>query len=199
MNQEENMNKETNEETLEREVAAEETAETAEAAETAAEANAEAAGAAAEEHAEEAKEPEAPDELAIEKDRYLRLAAEYDNFRKRTIKEKTTLYRDAQCDTVAAFLPVYDNLLRAATAEGDDENPHKKGLVMILTQYQEVLKKLGVSEIPALHEPFDPAKHDAVMHTEDESLGENTVAQVFQPGFEKEEKIIRRAVVQVAN
>lgn len=195
MNQDETMKTETNEETLEREAAAEETAERAETEN----AGAEAAGAAAEEHAEEVKEPEAPDELAIEKDRYLRLAAEYDNFRKRTIKEKTTLYRDAQCDTVAAFLPVYDNLLRAATAEGDDENPHKKGLVMILTQYQEVLKKLGVSEIPALHEPFDPAKHDAVMHTEDESLGENTVAQVFQPGFEKEEKIIRRAVVQVAN
>ena len=161
MNQEETMKTETNEETLEREAAAEETAERAETEN----AGAEAAGAAAEEHAEEAKEPEAPDELAIEKDRYLRLAAEYDNFRKRTIKEKTTLYRDAQCDTVAAFLPVYDNLLRAATAEGDDENPHKKGLVMILTQYQEVLKKLGVSAYnadgsvrpEALHENPYPA------------------------------------------
>ena len=137
--------------------------------------------------------------LAAEQDKYLRLAAEYDNYRKRTAKEKETIYQDAQLDTIKAFLPVYDNLERAAAAEGGEDDPHKKGLEMIFHQYQEILSKLGVTEIPALGETFDPEKHNAVMHIDDEAYGENVVAQVFQAGFEMNGKVIRHAIVQVAN
>lgn len=132
-------------------------------------------------------------------DKYLRLAAEYDNYRKRTTKEKDGIYQDAKADTIRAFLDVYDNLERAASTEGDDDSPHKKGLVMIFHQYQEILKKLGVTEMDALGQPFDPEKHNAVMHIDDENLGENVVAQVFQAGFSMGDKVIRHAIVQVAN
>ena len=94
---------------------------------------------------------------------------------------------------------MYDNLERAAATEGDDDSPHKKGLVMIFHQYQEILKKLGVTEMDALGQPFDPEKHNAVMHIDDENLGENVVAQVFQAGFSMGDKVIRHAIVQVAN
>lgn len=133
------------------------------------------------------------------KDQRLRLAAEYDNYRKRTAKEKDGIYQDAKTDTIRAFLDVYDNLERAAATEGDDDSPHKKGLVMIFHQYQEILKKLGVTEMEALGQPFDPEKHNAVMHIDDENLGENVVAQVFQAGFSMGDKVIRHAIVQVAN
>ena len=96
-------------------------------------------------------------------------------------------------------MDVYDNLERAASTEGDDDSPHKKGLVMIFHQYQEILKKLGVTEMDALGQPFDPEKHNAVMHIDDENLGENVVAQVFQAGFSMGDKVIRHAIVQVAN
>ena len=138
-------------------------------------------------------------QLAEEHDQYLRLAAEYDNYRKRTAKEKDGIYQDAKADTIRAFLDVYDNLERAAATEGDDDSPHKKGLVMIFHQYQEILKKLGVTEMEALGQPFDPEKHNAVMHIDDENLGENVVAQVFQAGFSMGDKVIRHAIVQVAN
>ena len=143
-------------------------------------------------------------ELAVKqldsvKDQFVRLTAEYDNYRKRTAKEKETIYQDAQLDTIKAFLPVYDNLERAAAAEGGEDDPHKKGLEMIFHQYQEILSKLGVTEIPALGETFDPEKHNAVMHIDDEAYGESVVAQVFQAGFEMNGKVIRHAIVQVAN
>ena len=138
-------------------------------------------------------------QLESTKDQFGRLAAEYDNYRKRTAKEKETLYQDAKADTIKEFLAVYDNLERAAAAPGGEDDPHKKGLEMIFTQYKELLKKLGVSEIEAQGRPFDPERHEAVMHVDDENLGENEVAQVFQAGFVLGDKVIRHAVVQVAN
>lgn len=138
-------------------------------------------------------------QLETTKDQFARLAAEYDNYRKRTVKEKETLYQDAKADTIKEFLAVYDNLERAAGAPGGEDDPHKKGLEMIFHQYRELLKKLGVTEIEAQGRPFDPERHEAVMHIDDESLGENQVAQVFQAGFALGDKVIRHAVVQVAN
>ena len=143
-------------------------------------------------------------ELAVKqldsvKDQFVRLTAEYDNYRKRTAKEKETIYQDAQLDTIKAFLPVYDNLERAASAAGGEDDPHKKGLEMIFHQYQEILSKLGVTEIPALGQPFDPERHNAVMHIDDENYGENVVAQVFQAGFMLGDRVLRHAIVQVAN
>lgn len=133
------------------------------------------------------------------KDQYLRLAAEYDNYRKRTAKEKEQTYSDAKMATVKEFLPVYDNLERAVNQEGDEDSPHKKGMEMIFHQFEEILTKMGVEKIEAAGAPFDPEKHSAVLHIEDESLGENTVAEVFQQGFTLNGKVLRFAVVKVAN
>lgn len=138
-------------------------------------------------------------QLESVKDQFVRLTAEYDNYRKRTAREKDNIYQDAKADTIKAFLDVYDNLERAAAAEGGEDSPHKKGLEMIFAQYKEILKKLGVEEIPAKGQPFDPEKHNAVMHIDDENFGENEVAQVFQAGFMLDGKVIRYAIVQVAN
>lgn len=151
-------------------------------------------------------EPETPEEeenastqeLVVPKDQFLRLAAEYDNYRKRTAREKESLWTDAKADTIQAFLPVYDNLERAMNQETTDE-AYKKGVEMTMNQLKEVFAKLGVTEIAALGETFDPNLHNAVMHIEDENLGENTIAQVFQSGFKLGDKVIRFAMVQVAN
>lgn len=145
------------------------------------------------------EETESPtQEQLIPKEQFLRLAAEYDNYRKRTAKEKENLWTDAKADTVQAFLPVYDNLERALKQETADE-AYKKGVEMTMSQLKEVFAKLGVTEIEAQGKPFDPNLHNAVMHIEDENLEENTVAQVFQAGFMLGEKVIRFAMVQVAN
>ena len=138
------------------------------------------------------------EEALIPKEQFLRLAAEYDNYRKRTAREKENLWTEAKADTVQAFLPVYDNLERALKQDTADE-AYKKGVEMIMAQMKEVFAKLGVTEIEAKGQPFDPNLHNAVMHIEDENLGENTVAQVFQAGFMLGEKVIRFAMVQVAN
>ena len=138
-------------------------------------------------------------QLESVKDQFVRLTAEYDNYRKRTTKEKETIYQDAKGDTIKEFLAVYDNLERAAASEGGEDSPHKKGLEMIFQQVKDILKKLGVTEIEAAGKPFDPEKMNAVMHIDDESLGENVVAQVFQAGFMLGDKVIRHAIVQVAN
>ena len=138
-------------------------------------------------------------QLESTKDQFTRLSAEYDNYRKRTTKEKDNIYQDAKADTVKAFLDVYDNLERAAATPGDEESPHKKGLEMIFQQYKTILEKLGVTEIEAKGQTFDPEKMNAVMHIDDENLGENEVAQVFQAGFQMGDKIVRYAIVQVAN
>ena len=131
-------------------------------------------------------------------DKYLRLAAEYDNYRKRTTKEKETVYNDAKADTIKPFLDVYDNLVRGA-AQLEDGDSHKQGLEMIAKQFLAVLEKLGVTEIDAEGQPFDPDKHNAVMHVEDENAGENTVVEVFQKGFAMGDKVLRFSMVKVAN
>ena len=138
-------------------------------------------------------------QLESVKDQFTRLTAEYDNYRKRTTREKDSIYQDAKGDTIKAFLAVYDNLERAAAAEGGEDDPHKKGLEMIFHQFKELLAKEGVKEIEAKGKEFDPELMDAVMHIEDERLGENVVAQVFQAGFELNGKVLRHAIVQVAN
>ena len=138
------------------------------------------------------------DQVAGQEDKYLRLAAEYDNYRKRTAKEKESLWTDVKADTAGAFLPVYDNLERALKQDTADE-AFKKGVEMTMNQLKEVLTKLGITEIPAQGQPFDPKYHNAVMHVEDESLGQNVVAEVFQTGFQCGEKVIRFAMVKVAN
>jgi molecular chaperone GrpE len=166
----------------------------AEAAQAEAESRAGAPGSEPEEPAEETSVVE----QVVPKDQFLRLAAEYDNYRKRTAKEKENLWTEAKADTVQAFLPVYDNLDRAMKQETADE-AYKKGVEMTMNQLKEVFAKLGVTEIEAEGKPFDPNLHNAVMHIEDENLGENTVAQVFQAGFMLGEKVIRFAMVQVAN
>jgi len=138
-------------------------------------------------------------QLEAANDKYLRLAAEYDNYRKRTAKEKETIYQDAKMDTIAKFLEVYDNLERAVSQTGDEENAHKKGMEMIFHQLEGVLEKMGVTILDPAGQTFDPARHNAVMHIDNADLGENVVSQVFQKGFLLGDKVIRFAAVQVAN
>ncbi len=138
------------------------------------------------------------EELAAKEDQYLRLAAEYDNFRKRSVKEKESAWADAKGETAAAFLPVFDNLERALKQETADE-AYKKGVEMTMTQLKQVLEKLGITEIPALGEVFDPNLHNAIMHVDDDTAGENTIVEVFQQGFTCADKVIRFSMVKVAN
>ena len=137
-------------------------------------------------------------ERAEQEDRFLRLAAEYENYRRRSQKEKESAWTDAKAETASAFLPVYDNLERALKQETADD-AYKKGVEMTMAGLKEVLTKLGIEEIPALGETFDPNLHNAVMHVEDESAGENTIVEVFQAGFRTGDKVIRFAMVKVAN
>ena len=175
-----------------------------EAAETPEQVASEAAQAA--EAAEAAEAPEAAEKpredqdrlLAEAADKYLRLAAEYDNYRKRTAKEKDSAWIEAKAQTVAAFLPVYDNLERALKQDTADE-AYKKGVEMTMKGLQDALAALGVEMIPALGEVFDPNRHNAVMHVDDPEAGESTVVEVFQQGFICGEKVIRFAMVKVAN
>ena len=157
--------------------------------------------------AEEAPKEEAPKESELEKaqkalaqehDQYLRLAAEYDNFRKRSRKEKEALYTDVKAETAGKFLPVYDDLERALANETSDE-AYKKGVELIMAEFRKIMTGLGVEEFGEAGEAFDPNAHNAVMHVENEELGENVIAQVFQKGFRIGDKVIRHAVVQVAN
>ena len=133
-----------------------------------------------------------------EHDSYLRLAADYDNFRKRNAKEKETLYAAGKAEAVEKLLPVYDNLERALNQATNDE-AYKKGVEMTMTQLVGILNGLGVEIFGQAGDAFDPNNHNAVMHTEDENLGENVISQVFQKGFKLGEKIVRFAMVQVAN
>ena len=172
--------------------------------------------AAAERAAEKAEKPEKPEKqskhksgeaeklreaeqkLAAEHDGYLRLAAEYDNFRKRSQREKDGIYADARAATVEKFLPVYDNLERALSQQTTDE-AFKKGVEMTMNQLTNVFEALGVKVFGAAGETFDPTLHNAVMHCEDEALGENVIAEVFQKGFTLGDKVVRFAMVKVAN
>lgn len=146
----------------------------------------------------EALKAETEAALAAEKDKYLRLAAEYDNYRRRSQKEKENTYSDGKADTVLQLLPVYDNLARALKAECSDPNFYK-GVEMTMTQLLGIFEKLGVTPIEAEGQPFDPAEHNAVVHVEDETLGENLVVEEFQKGFKMNDKVIRFAMVKVAN
>ena len=133
-----------------------------------------------------------------EHDAYLRLAADYDNFRKRTVKEKDSLYSSGKADAVEKLLPVYDNLERALNQPTEDE-AYKKGVEMTMNQLVSIFTGLGVEIFGEAGEAFDPNIHNAVMHTEDDSVAENTITQVFQKGFKMGDKIVRFAMVQVAN
>jgi molecular chaperone GrpE len=133
-----------------------------------------------------------------EHESYLRLAADYDNFRKRTIKEKEQSYGNGKADAVEKLLPVYDNLERALQQPTEDA-AYKKGVEMTMTQLVSILNGLGVEIFGQVGDVFDPNIHNAVMHTEDETLEENTICQVFQKGFKLGDKIVRFAMVQVAN
>ena len=137
------------------------------------------------------------EELDLTKDRLLRLTAEYDNYRKRTTKEKESIYADAYIDVIKEILPVIDNLERAMAAEGNVDDL-KKGVEMTMKGCQDAFVKLGVEEIDASGE-FDPNFHNAVMHIEDEGLDKNVISEVFQKGYKKGEKIIRHTMVKVAN
>ena len=155
--------------------------------------------------AAEAKTEEAapqPDDcaskLAAEHDRYLRLAAEYDNYRKRSQRERDSIFNDVRSDTVTKFLPVYDNLVRALEQSTADE-AYRKGVEMIMTQFKDILSRLGVTEIESVGKTFDPALHNAVMHDTDESQGENIIVQELQKGFKMGDKVIRFAMVKVVN
>ena len=148
--------------------------------------------------------PEAPEvnpweeKYNAEHDSYLRLAADYDNFRKRTVKEKEQSYGNGKADAVEKLLPVYDNLERALQQPTEDA-AYKKGVEMTMTQLVSILSGLGVEIFGEVGETFDPNIHNAVMHTESEEFAENTICQVFQKGFKLGDKIVRFAMVQVAN
>ena len=138
-------------------------------------------------------------ELAVAKEQYLRLAAEFDNYKKRTEREKTQIYADAYAKVVGEFLPVLDNLERALSIEGEDFDGLYKGVELVLKQTLETFAKMDVEEIEAKGQAFDPELHNAVMHGEDESLPENTIAEVLQKGYKMGDKVIRYATVKVVN
>jgi molecular chaperone GrpE len=138
------------------------------------------------------------EKYSAERDAHLRLAAEFDNFRKRTVKEKESSYSNGRADAVEKILPVYDNLSRALKQETADA-AFKKGVEMTMTELVKILSGLGVEIFGEVGEEFDPNIHNAVMHIEDDTLGENIICQVFQQGFKMGDKVIRFAMVQVAN
>ena len=153
---------------------------------------------------EEKAEPTAEERIAAleaqlkeKDDKYLRMAAEYDNFRRRSREEKAAVYADALADTVGELLPIIDNLERAAMY--DDGEKVKEGLMMTAKSVSAALEKLGIETVGAAGETFDPNLHNAVFHVEDESLGEGEIVEVFQKGYKKGNKIIRFAMVKTAN
>ena len=174
--------------------------EAAVSAETSAEPESQTEPAAAEEPAEEVRDEKAEWEARLkeEQDKYLRLAAEYDNYRKRSIKERDALRDDIRSAAIADLLPVYDNLERALSAECSDEAFYK-GIEMTMSKLRAIFESMGVSEIPAVGETFDPSVHNAVMHIEDDQYGPGEIVQEFQKGFRLGDKIIRFSMVQVAN
>ena len=137
-------------------------------------------------------------DLAAEKDKYLRLLAEYDNYRRRSTREREAIYADVRCDTLKKFLPVYDSLSRAL-AQTPDDDPARKGLEGIMNQYNTALNQLGVTAIEAVGQPFDANRHNAVMHIEDDAYGEGVVVEEFEKGFCIGDRVLRYSVVKVAN
>ena len=156
-----------------------------------------------EETVEAVETPEVPEinweeKWSAERDAHLRLAAEYDNFRKRNIKEKEASYGNGKADAIAKLLPVYDDLERAMNQPTEDA-AYKKGVEMTMAELQKCFAALGVESYGEVGDPFDPNFHNAIMHTETDEFGENTISMVFQKGFKTGEKVIRFAMVQVAN
>ena len=151
-----------------------------------------------EEKEEEVVQVQLSPEMDALTDKYLRVCAEYDNFRRRSQKEKEALYGDIKADVLLKFLPVYDNLLRALNQPTEDD-AYRKGVEMIMNQFVATMEKLGVEKIESLGHSFDPNFHNAVMHVDDEDKGENEIVEVFQEGFIMGEKVIRFAMVKVAN
>ena len=196
--------KELPEEELSEETAEETASEKAASKEASAEESPEAPAEEVSESAEPAEE--SPEEkikaleetIAADKDKFLRLLAEYDNFRKRSVTERLNASADATAKAALEVISVIDNFERAVAAECSDEN-YKKGVEMIYNQFIQVISKLGVEEIDALGKEFDPNLHNAVTQIEDENLGENVVAQVYQKGYKLGDKVIRCAMVVVAN
>lgn len=139
------------------------------------------------------------EEITELNEKYMRLVAEYDNFKKRTVKEKEALYANSVCDIVKELLPVVDNLERAMNSFEDKESEHYKGFEMVLRQTNDIFDKIGVEEIKAEGEAFNPDLHNAVMHIDDENFGENVVAEQFQKGYTYKDKVIRYSMVKVAN
>lgn len=142
---------------------------------------------------------QAQEELKKQKELLLRTAAEYDNYRKRTEREKTAVYADATSAAVVEFLPVADNLERALEQKDCSAEDLRKGVEMVNSQLKSALQKLGVMEMGEVGEVFNPDLHNAVSHVDDENAGENTIAQVFQKGYKIGDKVVRHAMVQVAN
>lgn len=154
------------------------------------------------EQPEESKEEELTKKLAEQTDKYTRLFAEYDNFRKRSAREKDARYADAVIDAVAAILPIGDNLERALQTEVDSEDAKKlkEGVEMVMKQFNDTLEKLNIKPIKAVGEQFDPTLHNAVMHIEDESIDDNTVVEEFMKGYiYKDDRVVRHSRVKVAN
>ena len=138
--------------------------------------------------------------IAEEQDKYMRLYAEYENFRKRSAKEREGIYTDAYCEALTKILPILDNLERAAQfSEEDKESPMAKGVELTLKSFIETMNKMGVFEIEALGKDFDPNFHNAIMHVEDETVGENKVVEVFMKGYARGDKVLRYSMVKVAN
>lgn len=154
-----------------------------------------------EEEVAESCEQTVEEAVAEYKDKLLRLTAEFDNFRKRTAKEKETLFSDGRADTVLAFLPFVDNMERfmEAAMEEAEDSPLRQGLEKVVKQLDEILKSLKVEEIPAVGEKFDPNVHNAVMHVEDETIDDETVVEQFQKGYTIGGKVLRFSMVKVAN
>jgi len=145
------------------------------------------------------EKPESKDEeLKKLNDKYLRVVAEYDNYRKRTQREKESIYPEAKAAVTAKFLPVLDNMERALAA-ANESDPLYEGVRMILNQFDEALKSVGVEYIDAVGQTFDPALHNAVMHTDDDTVGENVIVEEFQKGYKIGDRIVRHSVVKVAN
>lgn len=148
---------------------------------------------------EKQEETNQPDETEVLKNQLLSVMAEYDNFKKRTVKEKEKIYTDTVGDTVALLLPVLDNLERAISTFADEENEYYKGFELVLKQTTDIFEKMGVKQIVSVGKTFNPDFHNAVMHVEDETAGENIVLEEFQKGYMYKDKVIRYAMVKVAN
>lgn len=147
----------------------------------------------------EKKLANAEEQIADANDKYARLYAEYDNYRKRTAKERDGIYTDAYVDAVCEILPILDNFERALQFKDSDADNVTRGLEMIEKGFSEALTKMGVCEIEALGKPFDPERHNAVMHVDDDAFGENEVVEVFMKGYIKGDKVLRHSMVKVAN